>query len=293
MNQTVAFIGFGEAAQAFAEAAISEGPRLRAYDIKTAIPATRDAKRADYTRCRIDGRDDVAETLDAADAVLSLVTADQALPAARRYAGLLADRALWFDMNSVAPATKRAAAVAVTAAGGRYVDVAVMAPVHPQRLNVPLLLSGAYAEAGAALLTAMGFGNVRVVAGPVGAASSIKMLRSVVIKGFEALTAECLLAADIAGVRNEVIGSLDAGWPSADWAARADYNLDRMMVHGLRRAAEMEEVVRTLDALGTGSAMSRATIECQRAVGTRALRPLPTLDAKLDALLDRLPERDQ
>ena len=46
---------------------------------------------------------------------------------------------------------------------------------------------------------------------------------------------------------DEVAASLDASWPGADWAAKADYNLDRMLVHGLRRAAEMEEVAKTLD----------------------------------------------
>jgi hypothetical protein len=64
-----------------------------------------------------------------------------------------------------------------------------------------------------------------------------------------------------------------------------------MMVHGIRRAAEMEEAVLTLDALGTGSAMSRGTVERQRAIGSRALSPAATLDAKLAALLDRSREQ--
>ena len=52
---------------------------------------------------------------------------------------------------------------------------------------------------------------------------------------------------------------------------RADYNLDRMLVHGTRRAAEMEEVVKTLEALGTGSIMSRGTVARQRAIGSLEL----------------------
>ena len=110
------------------------------------------------------------------------------------------------------------------------------------------------------------------------------MIRSVMVKGIEALTAECVLAADAAGVLDEVIASLDAAPPAAGWGPRADYNLDRMMVHGLRRAAEMEEVVKTLDALGTGAAMTRATVERQRALGLRAVAPPAGLAAKLAAL---------
>lgn len=282
MREDFAFIGFGEAGQAFAGARL---PAIlsRAFDIKTEVAATRDAKLADYAAANADGRDTAAEALDGTATVFSLVTADQALLAARRYAPLLARKALWLDLNSVAPDTKRAAAQAVEAAGGRYVDVAVMSPVDPQRLSVPLLVSGPHAKAGAAAMAAFGFTNIRVVAGEIGAASAIKMIRSVMVKGLEALTTECVLAAEAAGVRDEVIASIEANWPGTDWAAKADYNLDRMMTHGLRRAAEMEEVVKALDALGTGAVMSRGTVEWQRAIGALGLAPPATLDARLAA----------
>jgi 3-hydroxyisobutyrate dehydrogenase-like beta-hydroxyacid dehydrogenase len=167
-------------------------------------------------------------------------------------------------MNSVAPATKRAAEAIVTRAGGRYVDVALMGPVEPARRGVPALVSGADAEAAAHLLRSLGFSQVRVIDGAVGRASTIKMLRSVIVKGIEALTAECFLAAREAGVEAEVAASLDAGWPGTDWRQLADYNLGRMRAHGTRRAAEMEEVAATLDSLGGGSEMARATALVQR-----------------------------
>jgi 3-hydroxyisobutyrate dehydrogenase-like beta-hydroxyacid dehydrogenase len=286
MDREIAFIGFGEAAQAFAGATPA-----RAYDIKTDVSTTRDAKLADYAGSGVQGCDTAAAALAGARVVLSLVTADQALPAARLYANALAPGALWFDMNSAAPDTKREAAVAIEAAGGRYVDVAVMAPVHPQRLALPLLVSGPHAKAGAEALAAIGFTDVRVVAGAVGAASAIKMIRSVMIKGLEALTTECLLAAEAVGVRDDVFASLDANWPGVGWAAKASYNLERMMVHGTRRAAEMEEAVKALDSIGTGSAMTRATAKRQRAMGSLGLVPAPTLDARLDQLLLRSREQ--
>jgi 3-hydroxyisobutyrate dehydrogenase-like beta-hydroxyacid dehydrogenase len=281
MERNIALIGFGEAAMAFAP---SLGGTLRAYDIKTGRPEFASAKRADYAAHGVKGCDSAGAALAGAHGALSLVTADQALAAAESAqitAGLL-----WFDMNSVAPDTKRAAAAAVEAKRGRYVDVAIMSPVHPAGVGVPLLVSGPYAADGAAFLRDIGFGTVRVVEGPVGYASSIKMIRSVMVKGIEALTAECVLAADTAGVLEEVLASLDASPPPSDWTGRADYNLDRMMAHGLRRAAEMEEVVKTLDALGTGSAMTRGTVKRQRAIGALSLSPPAGLTAKL-ALLDR------
>jgi len=110
------------------------------------------------------------------------------------------------------------------------------------------------------------------------------MIRSVMVKGMEALTAECFLDAASAGVTDRVAASLAASTPGTDWLARADYALDRMMVHGLRRAAEMEEVVATLDGLGTGSAMSRATTGWQQRIGELRLAPGVGLSAKIDAI---------
>lgn len=279
MERQVTIIGFGEAGRAFA---ISSTPDLvlSAYDLKQGDPAMQAA----LVVAGVRRAKDAVDALTCAEAVLSLVTADQALAAAQDYAGHLTPGALWLDMNSVAPETKRAAATAVEAAGGRYVDVAVMAPVYPARRAVPLLVAGPHADDALALLSSIGFTKMRRVEGGIGAASAIKMIRSVIVKGIEALTAEAMLAADAAGVRDEVLASLDASDKPGSWTERADYNLDRMLVHGLRRAAEMEEVIKTLDALGAGSVMSRGTVERQRALGGLGLTSPRGLDAKLAVL---------
>ena len=257
----------------------------RVFDRKTDRLAAAAATWAEYGLAGVAGRASAAAALVGCTAAVSLVTADQALAAAEQAARHLPPGALWLDMNSVAPETKRAAARAIEDAGGRYVDVAVMSPVLPARAAVPLLLSGAHAMDARVVLETLGFLNSRIVPGDVGRASSIKMIRSVMIKGMEALTAECLAAAAAAGVVDEVLASLDATPPASAWCERVDYNLDRMMVHGVRRAAEMEEVVRTLDALGTGSVMSRGTTERQRETGHANLVPPPAgLAAKLAAL---------
>ena len=281
-----ALLGFGEAGIAFAE---QWGPQasaaVRAYDIKTDDPAAASAKRADFARLGVTGTGTLREAVAGADMVLSVVTADRALEAARAAAALLKPGALYCDFNSVAPQTKRAAATAVSDAGGRYADVAVMAPVRPQRLSVPLLVSGPDSGEACALLRQAGFAP-RDIAGEVGRASMIKMLRSVMIKGIEAVTAECYLAAHAAGVVDEVTATLNASWPGVDWAERADYNLERMMVHGRRRAAEMEEVAATVAGLGLPKPMSRATGEAQRRIGQLGLKPVEGLAAKSAHILD-------
>lgn len=250
------FIGFGEAGSAFAGAISAP---LNAYDRKTDDPATRGPMHAAYANTGADGHGSASQALAGAQVVLSLVTASSALPAASDYARFLAPGALWIDMNSVAPDTKRRASAMIEPAGGRYVDAAIMAPVQPAVLSVPVLLSGAHADDAAAALSDLGFSNIRIVGSEVGRASTIKMLRSVMVKGIEALTAEMMLAARNADVADEVLASLGEDWPQ-----RAEYNLERMARHGQRRADEMEEVAKTLEALGVEPLMTCGTIVRQR-----------------------------
>ena len=261
-NPSIGLIGYGEAGHTFASSAGWEG-RAAAFDIDAARRAVMESD--GVVPCA-----DAAAALESAGLVLSLVTADAALKAARDAAPVLRQGALFCDMNSVAPGTKRAAAEAVHGAGGRYVDVAVLAPVNPARLRVPLLLAGPAADEAAAALAAAGFANLRVVGEQVGRASAIKMIRSVMVKGVEALTAEMMIAAEAAGVTDEVLASLDASDRSDPWAARAAYNVERMTTHGLRRAAEMEEVARTLAELGVEPAMTSGTIDRQRQMAGHA-----------------------
>jgi 3-hydroxyisobutyrate dehydrogenase-like beta-hydroxyacid dehydrogenase len=250
MQSALSLIGFGEAGSTFARAAGWED-EARAFDVADKSEA--------YGASGVLGCDTIDEAVANASVILSLVTADAAQSVAEELAQHITAGAYFFDMNSVAPDTKYAAAKLIDAAGGRYVDVAIMAPVDPARLGVPLLLSGTHAEDGAAQLLALGFTNVRLVAGDVGRASSIKMIRSIMVKGQEALTAEMMLAAERAGVVDEVLASL-----GDNWVSKAGYNLERMRTHGQRRAAEMEEVAKTLLALGIAPIMANGTIQRQR-----------------------------
>lgn len=279
LKNNFALIGFGEAGRAFATGGVWRSS-VQVFDIKTDDVFMAAAKQADYAAAGVTGCASLAQALHEVQIMLSLVTADQALAVAEAAANTIATNSFFFDMNSVAPQTKRRAAAAIEAAGGCYVDVAVMSPVYPAQLAVPLLVSGPHAAEGAARLAKLGFTNVRVVGDDVGRASTIKMLRSVMYKGIEALTAECLLACEQAGVTDEVLGSF-----GNDWSTGADYRLDRMMVHGLRRSAEMYESVKTLEGLGIEPLMTRGTAKRQAEIGGLGIaHPPEGLAGKLERL---------
>lgn len=285
----IAFVGFGEAAEAFAKGwgkDVTTG--LRAFDEKIDDPQ---AMSLPLSRSEVTGvtlSPDRATALEGADAVFCLVTADRAVLAAEEAAPYLAANALWLDGNSCSPGAKRRAAAVIEAAGGRYVDVAIMAPVYPKMHRTPLLIAGPHASEALAVLSALGM-EAQVSGGTVGEASAIKMVRSVMIKGMEALTAECLLAARRAGIEDRVLGSLQASNPQIDWPRQAAYNLERMMVHGRRRAAEMREVAATLAELDLPNGLASATADWQQRIGELELPAgEDSFSNRADAVLGRL-----
>jgi 3-hydroxyisobutyrate dehydrogenase len=152
-----------------------------------------------------------------------------------------------------------------------------------------MLLGGPHAAAFAELGAPLGM-RLRVFSERIGGASSVKMCRSVMIKGLEALTTECMLAARHYGVEREVLRTLGDTLPHEDWPGLAAYVMSRALLHGRRRAEEMREAARTVSEAGVEPLLSRAIAECQDWAWERGRRvdrdalAAPDLDALLDAL---------
>jgi len=256
-----AISGFGEAGQIYAQD-LGKVADVRVWDKKF------DGAQAEHllgvaAQFAVQPARSLAEVLEGAHLVLSLVTAGNALDVAQQAAPLLAAGQYLLDFNSVAPETKRAAAQAVASGAGDYLDIAVMAPVPPARLATPLLAGGQHASDVAATLCELGC-HARAASERIGDVSAIKMCRSVMIKGLEALTTECLSAAQRYGVEEAVLRSLHASFPSLGWDQQLPhYLISRVAEHGVRRAEEMGEVVKTLQDVGVSAAMSRATQQVQ------------------------------
>jgi 3-hydroxyisobutyrate dehydrogenase-like beta-hydroxyacid dehydrogenase len=271
--RTIAVIGFGEAGGILGEDLARAGLEIVTYDILFDSRAARDAM---LDKARVAGVRAVRaldEALAGADIVISAVTATASTQVAADSRSLLTPRQIFLDINSVSPGTKRENARLVETSGARYVEAAVMAPVPRQRLAVPMLLGGPHAPATARTLCALGM-NATAVAGDIGAASAVKMCRSIVIKGLEALTVECVMAAREFGAAEQVFASLDGTFPHMGWTTTLpDYLVGRVAEHGRRRAAEMREVERTLESVGVTPVMAHATAERQqRLVDTMAAK---------------------
>jgi 3-hydroxyisobutyrate dehydrogenase-like beta-hydroxyacid dehydrogenase len=264
VTERIAFIGFGEAGQTISRGLLGEcKPAIRAYDILFDNPAN-GGKLAQAARALgVQTARDHVEAVRGADLVFLAVTASSSLEAARSCLPGLGRRQLFLDINSVSPQRKIETAALVAPTGSPYVDVAVMAPVAPYLHKVPCLIGGPGAAALAPRAAALGM-KMELVSDKVGQASAIKMFRSIVVKGLEALLVESMTASAEYGVEARVLASLQETWPGIDWEKLAGYMIERVVSHGKRRAAEMREVSATLESIGMEPVMAAATVMRQQ-----------------------------
>ena len=261
MIEKVGFVGFGEAAFYIAKGLRQAGlSRTYAYDINAHVPGLGEKIRDGALETQTELCDSNAALASACDLIFSAVTADQALKAAQQTAPHLSATHYYADLNSVSPQMKQAICRTVSASGARFVEAAMMAPVPPHEHKVPTLLGGEAAPAFLELLQPFGVRMEVVSTDQIGRAAAVKMFRSIVYKGLEALMLECVLGASHYRAEPRVFASLNESFPGIDFQKLADYMIGRVAIHGERRAREMEEVANTLRELGIDPMMAEATV---------------------------------
>lgn len=263
-NKRIAFLGFGEAARAFHASLAKNDPSLEfmAWDILLLGEAD------DMRTAMTDRNVKIAEPAEfwQADWIFNAVTADQSYVALEQIVEHLQNGQLVIDINSVAPDKKRRSAALIEATGAQYLDMAVMAPVHPRLHQTPVLIAGKMVNDLAPILTEMAF-DFRIISEDAGEATAIKMVRSLFVKGLEAITVETLLAAEASGCLDEITDSISKSYPGLGWPDFASYQFERTLTHGHRRAAEMRESAATLDNLGLTGSLAAEIANVQENMG--------------------------
>ena len=294
----IALIGYGEVGRILAEDLRAQGVVVVAYDLKLRGELG-EALREHALQFGVTLAASHGAAVEGVELVISAVTASQAVAVAEACAPGMTDGAFFLDFNSASPGAKIRAAGVVNAAGGRYVEGAVMTSVPPYRIKVPLLLGGPDAEVLAPLLQALGFAP-KVHDARLGVASATKMCRSVMIKGLEAMVIESFTAARHYGVEDAVVASLQETFPGIDWEKQASYFFQRVIEHGRRRSEEVREVAVTVREAGlepwsaSGTAERQAWMADLADAGLFGVRDEPgfarSADWRLEA--DRILNRD-
>ncbi len=269
--RNIGLIGYGEVGKIFgAGLKAKEGVRaIGAWDLKFTDAAMQAAERAHAVNAGIEAGGSMRELCGTSDLLISAVTASSTLAVAQEAARHIRPAAVFLDLNSASPGTKQAAAAAIEAAGARYVEAGVMTSVPPYGIAVPMLLGGASAAQLAVVLVNWGL-DARVVSDQLGIASAIKMCRSVMIKGLEALVIESYTTARHYGVEAHVLPTLRETFPSIDWEKQGAYFFSRVAQHGKRRAEEMREAANTVREAGFEPFMASAIADKQQWVADQA-----------------------
>lgn len=258
----IGLVGYGEVGRILAEDLKQRGvARVTAHDVKLGTPA--EAPLREHAKAHgIALAESHAALVREADFIVSAVTANQDIPVARACAPHVKKGAWFLDFNSASPGAKRQAGALIDAAGGHYVEGAVMTSIPPYRIRVPLLLGGPKARELEPLLKHLGF-DAKFSADRLGVASATKMCRSVMIKGLEAMVIEAFTTARAYGVEDAVIASLVETFPGVDWEKQGAYFFQRVIQHGRRRAEEVREVAETVRDIGLEPLSASGTAERQ------------------------------
>ena len=284
--RSISIIGYGEVGRILAEDLRLLGVAVTAFDLKLGGEAG-NVMREHAALHGVVLATSHADAVRYADLVMSAVTASQAVPVAETCASSLKPGAFFLDFNSASPGAKIAAAALVNAAGGRYVEGAVMTSLPPYRIKVPLLLGGPDAAALEPALLALGFAP-KVASEKLGVASATKMCRSIMIKGLEAMMIESFATARAYGVEDQVIASLVETFPGIDWEKQAAYFFQRVIEHGRRRSEEVHEVAQTVRDIGlepwsaSGTAERQAWMADLADAGLFGLRGSPEFARSID-----------
>jgi 3-hydroxyisobutyrate dehydrogenase-like beta-hydroxyacid dehydrogenase len=230
----VTVLGLGEAGGRIAADLVSTGVDVRGYDPSTVS-----------TPAGVARADDPESAASGATIVLALTTGDTALAAAESaLPGLRAD-ALYADLNTASPSLKGDIAKVVSKAGARFADVALLGPVPVRGLATPAVVSGSGAQAFADAFRPLGM-PVDVVSDRPGDAATLKLLRSVFMKGLAASVLESRRAAEAAGEVEWLEGEIASviGEPLLDRLVEGSHR------HAARRRDEMEAARELLLELG-------------------------------------------
>lgn len=235
-NPRIGVIGFGEVGQAFVPHILKKTDQVYVYDILLEEKEHPMASQIEKVGAKIaKSNGEIAETCDL---IFLLVPSSSAADVAKEVGQKLRKGSVFLDLTTSTPQLKLSNAQLIEAGGGIYVDIAIMSTVASERHRVPLLIAGEYAEQIKAFLDNYGF-NGEAILRPTGSAASIKLIRSIFMKGFEALMLETMITAEKYGVREEVLDSISTTVRNNGFRGLAELSMKTHMIHKQRRYKEV------------------------------------------------------
>ena len=235
MNPVVAVIAPGMMGAAVGKRLVDNGLKV--------LTSLKERSADTVARAKAAGMADAGDKeIAATDFILSILPPGDAVALAERFAPALTasnSKPVFVDCNAVSPPTVERIAAAIAPTGSPFVDAGIIgAPPKPGDAGPRFYASGPDAPRFARLKE---FGlDVRVMGGPMNAASAMKMSYAGITKGTQALGAAMLLAATRGGSADALFAELSASQPQI--LACMKRQLAIMPPKAYRWVAEMHEI---------------------------------------------------
>lgn len=284
---SIAFIGFGEVAYCISKGLredFSTPPAIAGYDIALGSGSAYEVTlrgRAEEVGAMLFPT--VAEAVKEADIVFSAVQGGYAVTAGKSVRDHMKKGALYIDLTTASPKHKLELETYFAEKGVGFVDSAMLGPLPIFKHKVPMLLSGAKSKEAEPIMRAMHM-DVTPVPGEAGSASKIKLVRSVFMKGLQALLVETFLFAHKAGVEPIVLDSISGTMSASSFADTVKRLVCADLIHAERRAHEVEESIAVMQDMGISPLVATAVVE--RLKASAALGYREELGGKTPASID-------
>ncbi len=234
------FIGYGEAAFNISLGLGQEGlSGIRATDAMMDHPVMGVQVRDRAGQAGVALVSSAAEVAQWADVLFAAVPSSFTLDVCREVKDCLRPGQLYIDVSASTPATKEAIWDLIGGTGVLFVDAAMLGSLPKDKHRVPITASGNGASKFREVMAPHGM-EITLAGEKAGAASAIKLVRSIFMKGIASLMIEMLQAADAYGVSDEVVSSISKSMDGIPFTSHLDRLVTGSALHCTRRAAELK-----------------------------------------------------
>ena len=254
------FIGFGEAAFHISQGLYEEGVRgIRATDVMIGHPVMGRQIRERAEAAHVELTEDQAELADWAEVLIAAVPSSHTMEVCLAVRDRLRPGQIYADVSASTPKTKQRIWEAVKDTGVLFADAAMLGSLPASRHKVPILASGCGAQAFLDCMVPFGM-KISYVGEEPGAASAIKLIRSIYMKGVAALLVDTLRAADAYGVADPVIAALAETMDGTPFVPTMNRLVTGTAIHCVRRAAELKGSIELLEEAGLNPELTAAAM---------------------------------
>ena len=285
----VAVIGFGEAGTIIAEGCLSGTKRIQheaechAWDLRMRDPEAKKGLLEKAAPLGVLLHEEPGAWIGEMDVVFSLVFGGAAKGVALEILPFMKNDAAYIDLTTSVPDDMREAATAFDKRGVHFIDGTALGSFRTNGITVPFVLSGSNVASWSSWMNSLGFATTPVPGG-AGNASCVKLLRSILAKGLEALAIECFTTAEAMGLRETMKSAFNDFDLRPLVAAFEDMSASHIP-HCKRRLEEIDHALHMLDSVSLEGTMTKASRDFYARTASSGEQLVPGKQGTWDACL--------